>query len=167
VVGLRRSPPSEPFYTLITMRSTSSRLRLVAPAIIELRPAVEAWFAIAASFFEGATVLEIGGDAGRSEGVATLRRGPETCLELLTCWRRRSIRRLKTINEMGGKEVTRPRAADDFKVIRARMEELRREREGAGRTEDDLQRDPPMQRARSVRWPPSEISSGTGRVRQS
>ena len=32
---------------------------------------------------------------------------------------------------MGGADVNRPRAADDFKMIRARMEELRREREGA------------------------------------
>jgi hypothetical protein len=61
--------------------------------------------------------------------------------------------------------VTRPRAADDFKVIRARMEELRREREGAYTAESELERDLAIRRARSVRWPPSEISSGTGRVR--
>jgi hypothetical protein len=36
--------------------------------------------------------------------------------------------------------VTRPRAADDFTTIRARMEELRREREGAERGERDLGR---------------------------
>jgi hypothetical protein len=35
---------------------------------------------------------------------------------------------------MGGADVNRPRAADDFAAIRARMEELRREREG-GRTQ--------------------------------
>jgi hypothetical protein len=63
--------------------------------------------------------------------------------------------------------MTRPRAVDDFATIRARMVELRRERERAEAAESDLQRDPPMHRARSERWPPSEISAGTGRVRQS
>ena len=51
--------------------------------------------------------------------------------------------------------VTRPRAADDFATIRARMEELR-----------DLQRDSPLHRARSLRWPPPEIGAAPGRVRQ-
>ena len=64
------------------------------------------------------------------------------------------------------RERVRPRAADDFATIRARMEELRRERAGAQAAESDL-RDPPMHRDRSERWPPSEISAGTGRVRQS
>jgi hypothetical protein len=63
--------------------------------------------------------------------------------------------------------VNRPRAADDFKAIRARMEELRREREGPGPTDNDLRQAPPMQRARNVRGPQPEINSGTGRVRQS
>jgi hypothetical protein len=63
--------------------------------------------------------------------------------------------------------MTRPRAADDFATIRARMEELRRESEQAKPNEKDGQRDAPMHRARSVRWPPSEIGEGTGRVRQS
>jgi hypothetical protein len=63
--------------------------------------------------------------------------------------------------------VTRPRAADDFTTIRARMEQLRREREGAPAAECDLQRDPPMQRARSVRWPPPEIGTAPGRVYRS
>jgi hypothetical protein len=63
--------------------------------------------------------------------------------------------------------VNRPRAADDFAIIRARMEELRREREGAQATESDLQRDLPMHRARTMRWPPSELDAGSGRVRQS
>jgi hypothetical protein len=58
--------------------------------------------------------------------------------------------------------VTRPRAADDFTTIRARMEELRREREGAQATESDLQRDPPLRRTLSPRWPP-EIGAGLGR----
>jgi hypothetical protein len=61
--------------------------------------------------------------------------------------------------------MTRPRATDDFSAIRARMEELRRERVGAQAAESDL-RDPPMYRARSVRWPPSEMSEEPGRVRQ-
>ena len=63
--------------------------------------------------------------------------------------------------------MTRPRAADDFATIRTRMEELRRERECPQATESDLQRDPPSQRARSLRWPPPEIGAGLGRVRQS
>lgn len=63
--------------------------------------------------------------------------------------------------------MTRPRAADDFATIRARMEELRQEREGAQATESDLQQEPPSHRARSLRWPPSEIVAGSGRVRQS
>jgi hypothetical protein len=63
--------------------------------------------------------------------------------------------------------VNRPRAADDFATIRARMEELRRGREGLQATESDLQRDPLFHRARSLRWPPSEIGAGLGRARQS
>ena len=63
--------------------------------------------------------------------------------------------------------MTRPRAADDFATIRARMDELRQEREGPQATESDLQRDPPMHRARSLGWPPAEIGAGPGRVRQS
>ena len=48
--------------------------------------------------------------------------------------RRRSLhragrRRSKRLIRRGGKPVSRPRAADDFATIRARMEELRRERE--------------------------------------
>jgi hypothetical protein len=63
--------------------------------------------------------------------------------------------------------VTRPRAADDFATIRARMEELRREREEAQATESDLPRDPLLHRARNLRWPPPELGAGLGRVRQS
>ena len=62
--------------------------------------------------------------------------------------------------------MTRPRAADDFATIRARMEELRREREGALDGESDLQRDAPPHRARTVRRTPSELAVGPGRVRQ-
>jgi hypothetical protein len=71
-----------------------------------------------------------------------------------------------TLVDEGG-NVTRPRAADDFATIRARMEELRRERECRQATESDLQRDPPAHRARSLRWPPSEIGAAPTRVRQS
>jgi hypothetical protein len=39
--------------------------------------------------------------------------------------------------------MTRPRAADDFATIRARMVELRRERERAEAAETELQGDPP------------------------
>jgi hypothetical protein len=64
--------------------------------------------------------------------------------------------------------VNRPRAADDFATIRARMNELRQEREGPQATESDLQRDPLLHRARTLgRWPPAEIGAGLGRVRQS
>ena len=82
--------------------------------------------------------------------------------------------------------MARPSAAADFAAIRARMEELRREREGPQATENDLQRDPPLHRTRSLTavwqgkirrliinlpprhgWPPSEIGAGSGRVRQS
>jgi hypothetical protein len=61
--------------------------------------------------------------------------------------------------------VTRP-AADDFATIRARMEELRREREGTKAREKEAQRDPPVLRGGAIRWPPSESSAGPGRIRQ-
>jgi hypothetical protein len=40
--------------------------------------------------------------------------------------------------------VIRPRAADDFPAIRARMEELERERAGTTSDEDTLRRDAPF-----------------------
>jgi hypothetical protein len=49
--------------------------------------------------------------------------------------------------------VDRPRAADDFGTIRARMEELRREREGT-EPSDEVQRDPPLPRGGTILWPP-------------
>jgi hypothetical protein len=58
--------------------------------------------------------------------------------------------------------VNRPRSADDFATIRARMEELRRERERAQASEADLPCDPPIPRARTNRWPPREIGEETG-----
>lgn len=63
--------------------------------------------------------------------------------------------------------MTRPRAADDFETIRARMEDRRRERERAHTSESDLLSDHPMGRGRNERWPPGEISASPGRVRQS
>ena len=63
--------------------------------------------------------------------------------------------------------MNRPRVADDFATIRARMEELRREREGTKPSEKEAQRDPTMPRGGAIGWPPSETSIGLGRVRQS
>ena len=63
--------------------------------------------------------------------------------------------------------MTRPWAADDFAAIRARMKELRRERERAEAAEIELQGDPRGDRGRTDRWTPGEISAGPGRVGQS
>jgi hypothetical protein len=63
--------------------------------------------------------------------------------------------------------MTQPRAADDFAAIRARMKELRYERERAEAAEIELRGDPQTYRARDGRWPASETSEGPGRVRQS
>jgi hypothetical protein len=56
--------------------------------------------------------------------------------------------------------VNRPRAADDFATIRARMEELRREREGTKPSKKQAQPDPQPYRGRDVRWSTSESSEG-------
>jgi hypothetical protein len=63
--------------------------------------------------------------------------------------------------------MNRPRAADDFATIRARMEELRRESKRADATESELKSGPPMYRSRNERWSPAEITPGPGQVRQS
>jgi hypothetical protein len=63
--------------------------------------------------------------------------------------------------------VDRPRAADDFPTIRARMEDLRRERERADAEGSDLKSDPPVRPGRPERWAPGEIGAAPGRVRQS
>jgi hypothetical protein len=63
--------------------------------------------------------------------------------------------------------MNRPRAADDFAAIRARMEELRRKREGAHLSARSSQLDPLVRRGRIERWSPEEIAAGPGRVRQS
>jgi len=64
--------------------------------------------------------------------------------------------------------MTRPRAADDFAAIRARMKELRYERERAEAAEIELRGgDPQTYRARDGRWLASETSERSGGVRQS
>ena len=63
--------------------------------------------------------------------------------------------------------MNRPRAADDFAAIRARMEQLRREREAAQAPPSDLPRDLPLHSARNGDGSPRGISSAPGRVRQS
>jgi len=63
--------------------------------------------------------------------------------------------------------MTRHRAADGFAAIRARMKELRRERERAEAAEIELRGDPSGGRGRANRWRPGEISRGSGRVGQS
>ena len=96
-------------------------------------------------------------------------RGADALLELLTILPRVGGQAtvIKATTKMGGADVNRPRAADDFATIRARMEELRREREGAKHSDKEAQRDPPMPRPYAIRWPPSEIGAGSGRVRRS
>src|SRR5271169_6700672 len=63
---------------------------------------------------------------------------------------------------MGGADVNRPWAADDFATIRARMEELRREREGAQAAESDLQQDAPTHRARTLTLAARRDGRGAG-----
>ena len=63
--------------------------------------------------------------------------------------------------------MNRPRAADDFAAIRARMEELRREREGAHASERSSHLDALVRRGRIERWSPGETTAGPGPVRQS
>ena len=63
--------------------------------------------------------------------------------------------------------MNRPRAADDFATIRARMEELRREQEAAHATEGELQSDQSGRYARTAHSSQREVGAGPGRVRQS
>jgi hypothetical protein len=63
--------------------------------------------------------------------------------------------------------MSRPRAADDFATIRARMEELRREREAAQTPESKLQLDAKMRLARMHIGPHGETRAASGRVGQS
>jgi hypothetical protein len=59
--------------------------------------------------------------------------------------------------------VNGPRAADDFATIRARLEELRREREQAKPSGKNARPDLPLPHG-SIRWPLSETNAGPGRV---
>ena len=69
--------------------------------------------------------------------------------------------------KMGGNAVDRPRAADEFATIRARIEELRRERAAAQAPVSDLPRDLPQRSARYGYGSQPEINAAPGRVRQS
>ena len=62
--------------------------------------------------------------------------------------------------------MTRPRAADDFATIRARMKELRGARERAEAAEIELQGDPPRRPDRIGYWSQREINAVPGQVRQ-
>ena len=57
-----------------------------------------------------------------------------------------------------------PRAANDFATIRARLEELRREREPAMPSEKDAQSDPLLPRGVGICRRPSQTNAGPGRV---
>ena len=63
--------------------------------------------------------------------------------------------------------MNRPRAADDFAMIRARMEELRREREAAHATESQTKPDPPTHPTKYRYGLHREISPAAGLIRQS
>jgi hypothetical protein len=63
--------------------------------------------------------------------------------------------------------MTRPRAADDFATIRARMEQLRREREAMYGTESEAKSDPPLRSNRNADWLQRAINTAPGQVRQS
>jgi hypothetical protein len=63
--------------------------------------------------------------------------------------------------------MSRPRAADDFATIRARMEELRRERQAVPAPQRDLPREPPKPYARHAYGSQREIGPAPGQVRQS
>jgi hypothetical protein len=53
--------------------------------------------------------------------------------------------------------MIQPRAADDFVMIRARMKELRRERQQAEAAESELPSDPPPRPARIGYWSQREV----------
>jgi hypothetical protein len=60
--------------------------------------------------------------------------------------------------------VNGPRAADDFATIRARLEELRRQRGETMPSGKNARPDLPLPRDGSIRWPLSETSAGRRRV---
>jgi hypothetical protein len=62
--------------------------------------------------------------------------------------------------------VGQPRAADDFAAIRARMEELRREREEVEAAKTDKRSDP-MRSRRTIYWPGVDPRAGPNRDRRS
>src|SRR5215469_5383227 len=74
---------------------------------------------------------------------------------------------VKTRSSEREEPMTQPRAADDFAMIRARMEELRREREAAHVTESETKSDPPTRSNRNGYWSQQEISAGPVRTRKS
>ena len=74
---------------------------------------------------------------------------------------------VKATTNMGGNAVNRPRAADDFAMIRARMEELRRECERGEAGQTEVQSDPPMRPRRSIYWPDEGVSVGPNQDRRS
>jgi hypothetical protein len=63
--------------------------------------------------------------------------------------------------------VSRSRAADDFAAIRARMEELRREREEVEAANADTRSDPPVRSRGSTGWPDMDLRAGPNRDRRS
>ena len=63
--------------------------------------------------------------------------------------------------------MTQPRAADDFTTVRARMQELRRERELAQAPPSDLPPEAPQRYTRYGSGPQREVSVTPGQVRQS
>jgi len=65
-----------------------------------------------------------------------------------------------------GDAVNRPRAADDFATIRARMEDLRREQEPAQAPPRNVPRDPPQPSTRYGYGSQQGINTEPGRVRQ-
>jgi hypothetical protein len=87
------------------------------------------------------------------------------CLELLILKRAADwlATKAQKPNQDGRRDVNRPRAADDFAAIRARMEELRREREGTHAVDSELERDLAIRRARTVRSPETITVPGQGR----
>ena len=60
--------------------------------------------------------------------------------------------------------MIQPRAADDFTMIRARMKELRREREQAEAAESELPSDPPARPASIGYWSEREVELRRGRL---
>jgi len=61
--------------------------------------------------------------------------------------------------------MTQSRVADDFALIRARMEELRREREAAHATESETKSDAPTGSNRNAYWSQHDTDAVPERVR--